>query len=399
MSAATFNTDLPSADHARRLKTIATQALERQTQESLYWKRVAVANTFIKLSNDGALDLVLATLRSYKLTRPQLLELQRASKFFYKKPASVGNAVKDEDGYFKSLEQMVKWFHLIESIIERSDVCSSEAHCQAACFKIVNGGGFPAKTIALAETQVTEAAKLIEKKGFGDLCYGEVIVTNKLARDNVRAFYLQSDDRMYVRANVRDKGRREYPVGPSDVVYVIVHELGHRLEHRFMTETGKRFQREIYAEYRAAHRFAEYDTTTVPYHSVGTRVKMPFKGGLEEVEVVQPSKMQAISNPGAIVLKKIGQEDGPSYVITRDAWYKLLGAKMHGDHFPSDYAKTSPGELLAELFAHYVLGKLEGRNLRDFDKMMAGTKWSGSWGPVEKKGMARGRSKCKCNKR
>lgn len=126
--------------------------------------------------------------------------------------------------YFDKLDTM---YALACAIVARGEACHSSQFCTARCFRIVNTGGFPISTMQAVQKIVDRAAELIDQYGFGHLCYGDVSVTQTVMRNsNVLAFYMGSDDTLFVRANLKGV--------EGTALSTIIHEIAHRLDHKFM---------------------------------------------------------------------------------------------------------------------------------------------------------------------
>jgi len=110
---------------------------------------------------------------------------------------------------------------------------------RAGPFRVVNTGGFDDKTMVEAQAVVEKANQLLQAKGLGRICYGDVLVSRTLTKQNVLAFYLVEKDELFVRANLRGK--------QHDAVRTICHELGHRLHFKFLKSKDRDIQ-SIYAK-------------------------------------------------------------------------------------------------------------------------------------------------------
>jgi hypothetical protein len=107
-------------------------------------------------------------------------------------------------------------------------------------FMVFNTGGFNEKVMEEVIKVVSKSETLLRRKGLGRVCYGDVYITNTVYKSTrVLAFYMRGDDRMYIRANLKGK------LGPA--IQSVVHELGHRLQYRFLQSK----KRDIDALYRS----------------------------------------------------------------------------------------------------------------------------------------------------
>lgn len=109
------------------------------------------------------------------------------------------------------------------------DACSRAECLVAGCFRVVNAGDFDSRVMRIAVDQAAEAARLVAGFGYSGVCYGDVYVVRSLGKKSMLAFYSNSEDRLYIKAQSALGGREVQTAA-------IVHELGHRLHRRFLDE-------------------------------------------------------------------------------------------------------------------------------------------------------------------
>lgn len=239
---------------------------------------------------------------------------------------------------------------------------ASTTRLKAGPFVVVNTGGFDTDTMVAATKLVEEAAKLMAGIGQGRVCYGDVLLSNRLAgRANNAAFYVVSSDEMFVRADIKTT---------EDTVRVVCHELSHRLENKFLK--GKKNEiTQLYAKINTHAKFMS-DTEMPDFGS-----PLTYKGALWKVierDARRRSVKIAPANPlRCFVCAEKGRtehvpDEEHKFPIARKetismpaaTFYKLQGKEQKVDplDFITAYAKTDPSENFAEMVAFYAIGKL-----------------------------------------
>jgi len=213
----------------------------------------------------------------------------------------------------------------------------------------------------LTKTQVEGALEALEqatikiKAKFPQVIYGDVYLSTHLQR-GVAAWYEFSGDKFYL--DVNSKKRFSY-------VYTICHELGHRYDHKFLTNKELR------------QRFWDLSTRKV-FETFIFDHNLREKVCLEVLEAIRAKK----EGKGAQMLSReayawvTARYTPGSQVMTLSTKYladalddngfvkELMGTKdfkvptdklLHGPIAVTPYGGTKPVENFAEAFAHYVL--------------------------------------------
>lgn len=295
-----------------------------------------------------------AILRAYQMSQSERRVMETAARFFNVKTKRFSASEKvvpqtlvDEMG-----KNLLAWVNVGRNIVDRDVACTDV--CTTACFRTSNSGGFSPKVMGVARAVIDDGAKRVEEAGFGKLCYGEVIVTKTvMANARILAFYDGSDDRMYVRANLKE-GELENAVG------TVIHELGHRLDRKFLTREQKNAFDRLYFEWKDLERRGVVDARKhLP--QLGERVtdmqkrtwevlglEYPLRGTEKDVLV----KLVAVNGVAA-------PDEGKPLLgkIKESKWHQAFSHKAVSI-FPTPYSRTDVHEFIAECFRFYVLGTL-----------------------------------------
>lgn len=189
-----------------------------------------VKTGYTKFFNSGH-NLFLALIQQYELPPKTRKGVEAAAKFYSKSRVQMPKRGKEAETYGKYLEIYREQFVLAKTAITQSQPRgvgedTGAKSKKAGPFTIVNTGGFDEETMDEAAKVTATAAELLHRKGLGKVCYGEVLLSNTLSKSTVLAFYLVKNDEMFVRANLKGK--------QHDAVATIIHELGHRLQFKFL---------------------------------------------------------------------------------------------------------------------------------------------------------------------
>lgn len=333
------------------------------------------------LMHIGAENFFLGVLRSFSVTPTERREMEAAARYFSVRSKRLKLPSEGwETKYREHWEKLERMYTTACKVVKRGEACRDDQFCTARCFRIVNTGGFDLKTMQVVQKVVDRAARAVDESGFGALCYGDVNVTNTVQRNSkVLAFYMISEDRMYVRANL--KGLE------NEAAATIVHELGHRLDHKFMSADDRIPVRALYRKYLTEDRAAGES----PRVEGGAEPKIGdlFEHKNERFQVVRVSHDKVFMRPVDPALGKFELQ------LAVDGWRLRHGGRavVPKSAFPSQYSKKDLGEFFAEMFAFALLDKLSPEQGRDFDPILE--MLAEKLAATEKKavaGMARGRA-------
>lgn len=219
---------------------------------------------------------------------------------------------------------------------------ASKTTLQAGPFRLVNTAHFSDEQMQQIGSVVREAAKRLTDIGLARVCYGDMLMSRQISsRSNVLAFYLTKDDEMFVRGDVKDDDR-------ASLLWTICHELGHRLQFKFMSKKGNALIKRSYMSTKMLERFASSDAHHFP--AAGTKIETPIGEltflGYERLGVV------AYLDP-----------KGQKRLTTTQSWQASMGAwdRHYGrgaeSLFVSHYASKDADESFAEMVAACATGK------------------------------------------
>lgn len=244
--------------------------------------------------------------------------------------------------------------------LAEGDACAKNECSVGGCFRVVNTGGFDKKTMDRATDMVAQAAKLVTEAGFAKVCYGDAYVTQKVSRANVLAFYDRGDDRMYVRSNPAE--------GEAGMeVETIVHELGHRLHNKFLPESVNVRMQEVFDIWTRQYQMSDVTSSYEPkvgdtFEAGGPRSKKRYK----VVDVRGKTVSYRLLLPNGEVDPKYLPA---SFPVSKLSLMLGTGKRTH-DSFPSDYARTKPSEMFAELFRAVVHKTATNEQIDAFKKIV-----------------------------
>jgi len=306
----------------------------------------------------GGHNFFLGLLKSFSMTSREREAIEAAARFFGVKSKRI--SLPNENWQLKYnafFDQMKKYFQVACAVIDRGESCRDSQFCTARCFRIVNTGGFDIRAVQAVQAVVDRAAEAIEAKGFEFLCYGDVNVTKTVLRDTkILAFYVLRDDSMWVRANLKGV--------EGAALRTIIHELGHRLDHRFAAPTTRAMWSQLYREY-------------LRQGVIGGKPPTPgseFTDNEGVTWIVQSVERNTRTGDGTITMHRrednlpVGVSPVPRGATMRgrfplSAWLRKTGG---ADLFPTNYARTSATEFFAEMFDGWVQGSLAEKQHHDF---------------------------------
>lgn len=318
----------------------------------------AVSRIRTKIAEPGH-KLFLSILQTLTLPPALRKKVEMASRDYIKAPTTprLKNRSYGPDRYREYLDLYDKAMGILRSheAVAKEAIGKGKAHSaegegatkiNVGGFTLINTGGFSSDVMKNVIEVTKKAETLLKSSGFGEICYGDVQVTNTIHKSNVEAFYLIGSDELFIRANVK----------PSvDTVHTVLHELGHRFEHKKLKSLRWAVER--------------------LYGLIGgqemKRVRTDLKDKIPPVgeEVTEKGKTYRVTKtlPDIKGYKvHLQRVDDPRAVasISLDGYLNLKGGNRDVDADPdfkgyvTDYAKKSPGENFAEMFAFYCMGRL-----------------------------------------
>jgi hypothetical protein len=259
------------------------------------------------------------------------------------------------------------------------------AKVKAGPFMLINTGGFPDDVMHSVADTVKKCAEYASTSGLGQVCYGEINVSQKIGRKNTLAFYVIAQDELFVRADAKTS---------TNHIHNILHELGHRYEHKFLK--NKNAPARMYMLIGGRHREeirknapkpgdVMVDQKTQSVYEVtglsGTTVHLRNKVEPNVIEKVQEEAKKEIlrrrpelaeptpNNENilhfmmeAVVNQSLARLGVGQAKIDIESYYAHRGIDPRSSSdfkgFMSPYAATSQAENFAEMFAFYCTGDL-----------------------------------------
>jgi len=318
--------------------------------------RMFPKTSFAHFQRLGVNMLFLAILQQYELPPALRKKVEVAARFWAKESQNRINNVEDGIKAYKKL--MVTYetqLTLAKTALSQGKLRGSEEEGAAALnagpFKLVNTGHFDQETMETCAAVVKEAVDRLQSKGLSKVCYGEVLVSNRLAKASVLAFYLISKDEMFIRTDLK----REMPAA----IKTVLHELGHRYYYQF----AKSKHADIHNIYARLKGQANALQSQLVDEVMKDPAKRPQPGDTYdskgEVYVVEKVEYKGLKSGYQIKMHK--QNDPASKgSLPLDSWIRVKGYKLENkpSGFITPYAGTNASENFAEMFAYYCLNKL-----------------------------------------
>ncbi len=313
--------------------------------------------------------LFLSILQSYTLPPKLLKQVEMASREYLKsRPPPIPKLGPLRYlGALTAYEQVValgrKHLEVAREAIAQGKEHGAEGEgatkVQVGPITIINTGGFSSDVMRGVADTIHQVVSHIQKAGFGQILYGDVHVTNTIKSNaNVLAFYLVQKDEMFVRANVKVT---------TGMVRDVIHEYGHRYQHKFL-RGGEKTLTQLYA--------------TIDRQEFRRRIQGPKESEKPtpgEVVEHKGTRYEAIKlAPGGQKVEAVNQKNKKRYLISLDSWNLLKRGENRDlsdpDHlgFVTEYAKRSPGENFAEMFSYYCIGKLPRTLVPIFEQALSG---------------------------
>lgn len=345
------------------------------------------------LAHHGAEQFFLGLLRSFSMTPGERKEIESAARYFSVRSKRLKLPSEGwESKFAEHWQKLERMYSLARKIIVRGEACRDDQFCTARCFRIVNTGGFPLQTMQAVQKVIDRAAEVLDESGFGALCYGDVNVTNTVMRNSrVLAFYMPSDDRMYVRANLRGV--------EGAAIETVIHELGHRLDSKFMDADDRIPVRALYRSFQSADRGNEPRVEGGSMPNVGDIFE--HKGERFRVERVGRDRLGRYDREMVFMRGVDPELAKATIVLSVDGWRLRHGGRevIPKSAFPTAYSKNDLSEFFAEMFAYALLDKLTPEQAAGFSPILE--RLAEKLAGLEKKasGMAAGRRRVAARRR
>lgn len=345
---------------------------------NLAWDaRMHLGTTAIKLRSPGY-RLFLSILQTLTLPPALRKKVEMASRVYMKDSKPRTKRYRRDFDVFADYEKMVlaitTHLQVAKDAISKGKPHEEEGDgatkVKVGPFTLVNTGGFSPKVMGNIAEIVEKATRQLQSSGLGKVCYGEVQVTNTISKATVAAFYLIEKDELFIRANSKPTW---------DTVLTVLHELGHRYEHKFL-QGRKRAIADLYQMIAGQEQ----------HHQKKLREEKPKPGEtLTDKGIVYQVMGTEWGRNGIVVL--LQQTDNPKATarISLEGWHQkktqtkeqagLTGIRNFDEDpnfkgFVSEYAKKGgPGENFAEMFAFYCQGRLPVLQSVAFEELVFGS--------------------------
>jgi hypothetical protein len=276
-------------------------------------------------------------LKNYLLAPTERRLIEKASKYFTRSSIRRVRWEKAIEQFKKVKAEYQAFYDAAKRAIARGKPLEEEAvgHLQVGPMRLMNTGGFDPRSMKTVEKALKTAIAALKKKGLGKVCYGEVNLVRTIQRSSsVLAFYTSNSDELFVRGNVKNVSR---------LAGDIVHELGHRLEHRFVNRSDVK---SLYRTIKRGEDVSVHDILRDPSRRPSAGDVLTVDG--TRYEFIKPVYMRSGTFAGVTDLS-----NGKAYRIPIASWLDAAGKLGEGSGFVSEYAKTSAGENFAEMVRVY----------------------------------------------
>lgn len=333
--------------------------------------RIPIVSQWASVYGD---KLFLSIIQQYVLPPALRKKVEMAARTYSKSRHSVRRKLPGQEfEYIGDFEKLVKVLRLHVDVAKDA-LAKGKEHVEGddaatkvnvGAFTLVNTGGFDPKVMDTVTSVVKKASEYVKSSGLGKVLYGDILVTNTIMKNSrVLAFYMVTNDEMFIRANVK---------ASIDTIQTVLHELGHRYEAKFLKDKRgvDRLYRLIDGQESARERSIQ---KSLKAPEVGETVVI--KGDLYRVRAVtwgrggekvvledpdNPKETASISLEGYLSYK--GGAPNRARNFDEDPNYK---------GFVTDYARKTPSENFAEMFAFYCMGRLPVMQSVAFEELVFG---------------------------
>lgn len=314
-------------------------------------------------------ELSLAILQQYSLPAPVRRKIEQTAKYWASKQSprskrDKSTAIEDRYSnvislYLEQLETVRGQYAAILEALSKGKPMSEadDLKVKAGPFTLVNTGGFKDDVMHEAATVVEKAAGLLNKKGLGKVCYGDVHISKQIGRSRVLAFYMKDSDELFVRAGIRLN---------VDSLHTVLHELGHRLHRKFLASKDKELSR-LYAKYSVKKMVnqdrEELDKSKIP--PVGETVT--YKG--DELAVIGFDFSKRVVK----LVNKLNPKQ--TFSAPLESYGVLIKGepdvtKVNPLGFVTPYAGKNKEENFAEMVGFYCTDELSAEQVKDLEGIL-----------------------------
>lgn len=314
-----------------------------------------------QLTTEPGHKLFLSLLQTYTLPPALRKKVEAASKRYMKNPkprppkgslfAAYVSLYQEYIGMLEGHIGIAKEA-LVKGVLhseEGGPSIAAPTRIKAGPFVLVNTGAFSEDIMKDVAEVMIKAASLLQSHGFSSVCYGDVQVTNTIHGSKVLAFYLNAQDDLFVRANFKT---------PTDTLRTVLHELGHRHDMKVLKNPSG-----VKHLYEAMKTRRTDEDLAFPKNGD----KMTHKG-------VSYSVIGIESDRGRVSVKLSIDGTERKATLPLKSYWTIQNAKGSDTEvapigFVTEYAKKSPNENYAELFAFYCLGRLSDSQKKAFEDL------------------------------
>jgi hypothetical protein len=304
----------------------------------------------------GVRELFMALLQQYDLAPQARKKIEQYSKFYAKSkarnPKDFGAAIE----LFKELletyrEQYITTKHIATTAKLRGTDVDGVKVLDAGPFKAVNTGGFDQATMDKVARVIEEAARRLQARGLGKVCYGDILVSKNIHKSKTLAFYLIAKDEMFIRADL--KGHEKAALS------TVLHELGHRLRFKFLESKRMDIAR-MYTKIKLGQDALEQQAIDEAMQDPNLKPKPgdTFVDGKKRNFVVDKLNYTGRS---LVVDLYLAEDEKRKFRVPLKSYLALKGVKPNvakATGFVTLYAGKDEEENFAEMIAHYCLNEL-----------------------------------------
>lgn len=211
---------------------------------------------------------------------------------------------------------------------------------------------------------VRHAEVFLEKRGLSYLINTGII--HFLHTTKAHGLYHVETKELRVNPRVRDS---------LDTIKTIVHELSHKLEHEIMSDSDKDAIRFQWGNLRKLHTYSEPE-----WPALQSNDKLNYIGSSRKIKKLNPFRLLTLPGTKDRVTAMSSQSSVvhiPKASFLAGDWVingKHFKHNLHGETdawFVTKYSTTSPFEWFAELFAAYIMNRVNGEPKQWIERLLA----------------------------